>query len=173
MRHEWCPRAVSGGSKDTVRPIALPCTCCHADLQLEQELSNPASSLTAAGAYDDVVEVLHNPGIRWVGREPLLQQQQLLPACCWGGSAVQGVLPPWVNVWEEGMCPLAQATCRPVLLHRPPSSLHPLAVFLEPLAGSGALTLVWLPRCRLHTLLLLQHQGPCTAGDAACTWLSG
>lgn len=35
-------------------------------LQLEQELSNPASSLTAAGAYDDVVEVLHNPGIRWV-----------------------------------------------------------------------------------------------------------
>lgn len=30
---------------------------------LEQELSNPASSLTAAAAYDDVVEVLHNPGI--------------------------------------------------------------------------------------------------------------
>jgi len=42
--------------------------CCwlllFAPLQLEQELSNPASSLTAAGAYDDVVEVLHNPGIR-------------------------------------------------------------------------------------------------------------
>jgi hypothetical protein len=41
---------------------AYVCVCV---LQLEQELSNPASSLTAAGAYDDVVEVLHNPGIRW------------------------------------------------------------------------------------------------------------
>lgn len=48
------------------------CLCCAGAvcaavfLQLEQELSNPASSLTAAGTYDDVVEVLHNPGIRWV-----------------------------------------------------------------------------------------------------------
>jgi hypothetical protein len=40
------------------------CACLWPVPQLEQELSNPASSLTAAGAYDDVVEVLHNPGIR-------------------------------------------------------------------------------------------------------------
>jgi hypothetical protein len=32
--------------------------------QLEQELSNPASSLTAAGAYEDVMQVLQDITIR-------------------------------------------------------------------------------------------------------------
>jgi hypothetical protein len=64
---------VAGSSEDP--KLTLLCICCHAVLQLEQELSNPASSLTAAGAYDDVVEVLHNPGIRWDGRAPVSQQR--------------------------------------------------------------------------------------------------